>query len=472
MIDLRSFSGQRIAVMGLGKSGLSTARALLRGGADVAAWDDNAARRQEAVAAGVPIVELEACDWSRIKTLVLSPGIPHTHPRPHPVAVKARAADCEIVCDVELLARAQRKARYIGITGTNGKSTTTVLVGHIMALAGHKVAVGGNLGIPALELEPVAADGSYVLEMSSYQLELVPSLTFDVAVLTNISSDHLDRHGGMDGYVAAKRHIFDRQSEAHSAIVGVDDGICRTIHNSLKARRDRTVIAISGEGRVPGGIYVDRGWLTDDADGQAKPTIDLSRVATLPGRHNWQNAAAAYAATRMAGVEPEVIARCINSYPGLAHRQELVATIDGIRFVNDSKATNADAAARALVCYDTIYWIAGGRAKEGGIASLGEFFPAIAHAYLIGEAADDFAATLKGRVPCTISGDLATAVAAAAAQARIDRRKGAVVLLSPACASWDQFANFEARGEAFRAAVHELAEAPARGMTAASGRFQ
>ena len=304
MIDVHPFSGQRVAVMGLGKSGLSTARALVRSGAKVAAWDDNPARRAEAAAAGVPIVDLNGCDWTQLTTLVLSPGIPHTHPQPHPVAAKARAARCEIVCDVDLLARAQRDAGYIGVTGTNGKSTTTVLIGHIMALAGRKVAVGGNLGVPALELEALSAGGSYVLEMSSYQLELVPSLTFDVAVLTNISTDHLDRHGGMDGYVAAKRHIFDRQAEPQSAIVGVDDAICRTIHDALKRRADRHVIAISGDRRVPGGIYVDRGWLTDDADGQATPTLDLNRVATLPGRHNWQNAAAAYAATKMVGVAP------------------------------------------------------------------------------------------------------------------------------------------------------------------------
>jgi UDP-N-acetylmuramoylalanine--D-glutamate ligase len=456
MIDIHPFAGYPVAVMGLGKSGLATARALVQSGAEVAAWDDSPARREEARAAGVPIVDLTTCDWSAHTTLVLSPGIPHTHPKPHPVAAKARAANCEIICDIELLARAQRNASFIGITGTNGKSTTTVLIGHIMALAGRKIAIGGNLGTPALELDALEGDGTYVLEMSSYQLDLVPSLTFDIAVLTNISADHLDRHGGMDGYVAAKRRIFHRQVRPRSAIIGVDDDICRAIHADLKAKNEQNLLAISGEGRVPGGIYVDAGWLTDDREGNAVPAIDLSRVASLPGRHNWQNTAAAYAATKMAGVPPPVIAACIGSYPGLAHRQELVATIDAIRYVNDSKATNADAAARALICYDAIYWIAGGRAKEGGITTLAPLFPRIVHAYLIGEAAAEFGQTLQGRVPHSKSGTLTAAVAQASAQARADGRQGAVVLLSPACASFDQFANFEARGDAFRTLVDAL----------------
>lgn len=456
MIEVHPFAGYPVAIMGLGKSGLTTARALVQSGAEVAAWDDSAERRDQARDAGVPIVDLARCDWSAHTTLVLSPGIPHTYPKPHPVVAQARAANCEIICDIELLARAQRNASFIGITGTNGKSTTTVLIGHIMALAGRKVAVGGNLGVPALELDALEGDGTYVLEMSSYQLELVPSLTFDIAVLTNISPDHLDRHGGMDGYVAAKRRIFHRQVKPRSAVVGVDDPIARGIYDSLKAKDEQTVLPISGEGRVSGGIYVDAGRLIDDSAGQAIALIDLGAVATLPGRHNWQNAAAAYGAVKMAGVAPPVIAACINSYPGLAHRQELVASIEGVRFVNDSKATNADAAQRALVCYDAIYWIAGGRAKEGGIATLAPHFARIVHAYLIGEAAEDFARTLDGKVPYTRRGDLAHALAAAAARARADRRPGAVVLLSPACASFDQFANFEARGEAFRTLVEAL----------------
>ncbi|MSP88350.1 MAG: UDP-N-acetylmuramoyl-L-alanine--D-glutamate ligase [Alphaproteobacteria bacterium] len=456
MIEVHPFAGYPVAVMGLGKSGLATARALVQSGAEVAAWDDSAERCDRARAAGVPIVDLARCDWSAHTTLVLSPGIPHTHPKPHPMVAQARAANCEIICDIELLARAQRNASFIGITGTNGKSTTTVLIGHIMALAGRKVAVGGNLGVPALELDALEGDGTYVLEMSSYQLELVPSLTFDVAVLTNISADHLDRHGGMDGYIAAKRRIFHRQVKPRSAVVGVDDPVARSIYGELKAADEQNVLAISGEGRVPGGIYVDAGRLIDDSAGQAITLIDLGAVATLPGRHNWQNAAAAYGAVKMAGVAPPVIAACINSYPGLAHRQEPVATIEGVRFVNDSKATNADAAQRALVCYDTIYWIAGGRAKEGGISTLAPYFPRIAHAYLIGEAAAEFARSLDGKIPYTMCGDLTNALAEAAAQARADRRPGAVVLLSPACASFDQYANFEARGDAFRSLVESL----------------
>jgi UDP-N-acetylmuramoylalanine--D-glutamate ligase len=450
-------AGLPVAVMGLGKSGLPTARALLESGAEVWAWDDDATRREEARAAGIPIVDLASCDWSQLTTLVLSPGIPHTHPRPHPVAAAARAAGVEIIGDIELLGRSQRDAAFVGVTGTNGKSTTTALIGHVMRQAGRTVEVGGNIGTPALSLRALGEGAAYVIEMSSYQLELTVSITFDIAVLLNITADHLDRHGGMDGYVAAKRRIFNRQVRPRTAVVGVDDDHCRAIHADLKRQGDQNVLAISGEIAVSGGVYARDGVLIDDIEGAAAPAVDLREVATLPGRHNWQNAAAAYAAARAAGIAPQAIAAGIRTYPGLAHRQELVGTVDGVRFVNDSKATNADAAAKALACYDAIYWIAGGRPKAGPLDALHPYLPRVRRAFLIGEAAPRFARELAGRVALEACGDLTTATDRAFAAARADRAPYPVVLLSPACASFDQFSDFEARGEAFRALVAALA---------------
>ncbi|MBI3452685.1 MAG: UDP-N-acetylmuramoyl-L-alanine--D-glutamate ligase [Rhodospirillales bacterium] len=451
MINLFPFSGYPVAVLGLGKSGLVAAQALQKSGAKVQAWDDDDARRRAAGAAGVPVADLAAIDWRDITTLVISPGIPHTHPAPHKVAALAKQHNVEIIGDIELLARAQIDAGYVGVTGTNGKSTTTALLGHVLRGAGRDVQVGGNIGTPALALASLGEGGVYVLEMSSYQLEITISITFDVAILLNVTPDHLDRHGGMDGYVAAKRRIFHRQTRPRAAVIGVDDDICRRIHDDLVRADDQIVIPISAGRRLERGVYVVDGELFDAIDGRATRAIDLRPVATLPGAHNWQNAAAAYAAARVLGVAPDAIAAAMASYPGLPHRQEIVARAGGVAFVNDSKATNADATAKALACYDAIYWIAGGRAKEGGIASLAPFFPRIRRAYLIGEAAAAFAATLDGCVPYTRSGDLARATAAAHADAVREDTPGAVVLLSPACASFDQFANFEARGDAFRA---------------------
>ena len=456
MIEVTAFRDERVAVLGLARSGFAAAEALQKGGARVLAWDDAAARREAAAAAGVPIVDLAARDLAGVKALVLSPGIPHTYPKPHPVAARARAAGAQIIGDIELLALSCPAARYVGITGTNGKSTTTSLVGHILEQAGRKVAMGGNLGTPALSLAPLGAGGVYVLEMSSYQLELTETLTFEVAVLLNITPDHLDRHGGMAGYVAAKRRIFLGPRKRQAAVIGIDDASSRAILAELAASGAQTVIPISAETRAPGGIYAENGWLVDDMTGAAARVLDLRRAASLPGQHNWQNAAAAYAAARALGVEAGQIGAAIASFPGLAHRQELVATIGSVRYVNDSKATNAEATAKALACYDDVYWIAGGLAKESGIASLAPFFARIRHAFLIGKASEEFAATLAGRVPFSRCGELAKAVAAARDAACAEGCRGAVVLLSPACASFDQFANFEERGDVFRRLVAAL----------------
>jgi UDP-N-acetylmuramoylalanine--D-glutamate ligase len=407
----------------------------------------------------VSLTDLTQVDWTVPDSLVLSPGIPHRLPEPHPVAARAREAGCEIVCDVELLGRAQPQARFVGITGTNGKSTTTALIGHVLKEAGRAPQVGGNLGRPALDFDPVGPDGLYVLELSSYQLERIDSIAFEVAVWLNISPDHLDRHGDLDGYVAAKQRIFTHQAARHSAVVGIDDAPSRRVHDALADGGGPTVVGVSGVRPVDGGVGVrDDGMLVDDLHGGAAPVADLARIGSLPGRHNWQNAAAAYAACRRLGLESETVVQALADFPGLPHRQEPVATVDGVAFVNDSKATNADAAARALACYSTIYWIAGGRAKAGGLAGTEAQFGRIRRAYLIGEAADAFAEELAGRLETVVAHDLDSAVRRAVADARAEAEaaEGPVVLLSPACASFDQYADFAARGDAFKAVVAGL----------------
>ena len=465
MIESLPYDGDAVAVLGLGRSGTVAAEALGRSGARVWAWDDDENARARAGQVGIPLVDLGGCDWRLPRVLVLSPGVPHDHPRPHPIVELARAAACEIVCDVELLGRAQAQASFVGVTGTNGKSTTTALIAHILSAAGHVLAVGGNLGTPALELAALERGAFYALELSSFQLELISTIAFDVAVLLNLSADHLERHGGMDGYAAAKRRIFARQGDGAVAVVGVDDAHARSIYEELRAGRSPArVIPVSAEGETANGVFASDGVLFDATEGEARAVLDLARAPALPGRHNGQNAAAAWAAALAIGVEAGVIAAAIESFPGLPHRQEQVAVIDGVTFVNDSKATNADAAAKALASYAAVYWIAGGRPKEGGLGAALACLAAVRHAFLIGEAARDFAEALSGRVGVTPSGDLETAVGQAYRMAVTDGVSGAVVLLAPACASFDQFADFENRGEAFRRAVSALE----RGMGAKS----
>ncbi len=447
---------ERVAVLGLARSGLAAAEALAASGAEVWAWDDDAAKRARAEARGISCRDLAEVDFGRVLFLVMSPGIPHTHPTPHPAAARAKQAGVLLTSDIELLGRACPDALYVGITGTNGKSTTTTLVGHMLSVAGRQVQIGGNLGVPALTLDPLGEGGIYVLEMSSYQLELVPTLVFDVAVLLNITPDHLDRHGGIEGYVAAKRRIFQGQDSDDTAVVALDDAESEAIYDDLVATGRQQVVPISVSRSVMGGVFVEDGLLTDDTGGWGSPILDLRLTPALPGPHNWQNAAAAYAVGHAFEIGDRTIAKALLTYPGLAHRQERIAVIDGITYINDSKATNADAAAKALACYESIYWIVGGKPKEGGIVSLAPHFKDVRHAFLIGEAADSFASTLEGRVAYTHSGDLKSAVAAATARARADGLGNAIVLLSPACASFDQFADFEARGEAFRALVGSI----------------
>jgi UDP-N-acetylmuramoylalanine--D-glutamate ligase len=446
-------AGKIVALLGLGRTGSATAAALEASGATVWAWDDSEPARAAAPAG--TIVELAKANWSRPEMLVMSPGIPHTHPAPHPVAALAKAAGKPLIGDIELLYRAMPKQRYVGITGTNGKSTTTTLIAHILRQGGKRVAVGGNLGAAALSLEPLPGDGIYVLELSSYQLELTPTPISDVAILLNVTPDHLSRHGGMDGYIDAKALILRPKGRGSIGVLGVDDQPCRDLFAKLQGA-GRKLIPISVEREVKGGVDALTGMLVDRTGAKPEQIVDLKSIATLPGSHNWQNAAAAYLAARAMGLDRDAIVAGLKSYPGLAHRQELIAIIDGVRYVNDSKATNADAAAKALACYDNIYWIIGGRAKEGGLAGLDQFYPRVRHAYLIGESAMEFAKQLRGKLAFTHCGTLDKAVAAANADARKDKKAGAVVLLSPACASWDQYPNFEERGDHFRKLVLAL----------------
>jgi UDP-N-acetylmuramoylalanine--D-glutamate ligase len=452
MIDLSPLQGSRFAVLGLARSGLAAARALKAAQVAFAAWDDDATRRAQAQSQGFALADPSSLDWNRWDGLVLSPGIPHTFPEPHPAAAAARAAGKPVIGDIELLARSAPLARIVGITGTNGKSTTTALVGHVLKSAGVAREVGGNFGPAALDFRPLGADGVYVLELSSFQLELVPSLRCDVAVWLNITPDHIDRHGDLAGYVAAKRHVFDNQRPGDVAVIGIDDAPSRQVADDLAAT-PRKVVTVTVGHRGAGGICVVDGCLIDLESGAR---IELQPIKTLPGAHNWQNAACAYAVCHALGLPGDAIRRGLASYPGLAHRQERVAVVNDIVYVNDSKATNADAAEKALAAYDTIYWLVGGSPKAEGIAPLAPLFGRVVHAFLIGKSSDAFAATLEGRVPYTRCGDLTTALAQAHAMAQRERRPNAVVLLSPACASYDQWPNFEVRGDAFRTMARAL----------------
>jgi UDP-N-acetylmuramoylalanine--D-glutamate ligase len=457
MIPLDGLPNRPWAVLGLGASGRAAATALLAAGRTVWAWDDSGSARAAAAAAGIPLVDLSERDLRESAALVLSPGIPHTHPAPHPVALQARAAGVNIVGDVELLFRAHPGSIYVGITGTNGKSTTTALIGHIFAQAGRDVRVGGNLGPPVLGFEPPDTKTICVLEMSSYQLELTPSLVFNCAVLLNISPDHLGRHGGMEGYIAAKRRIFADAPAGATAVVGVDDEHCRSVCTELSRRGRHRVLVVSARRRVAGGVFVSDGLLWDAIGGEPKPILDLRQARALPGEHNGQNAAAAYAVACAMGVPVHASAEAILGFPGLPHRQERIAVVDNVTYVNDSKATNADAAARALASYERIYWIAGGRPKEDGLSAALPWLSRVRCAFLIGEAEDAFARELNGKVPSVRCGTLAAAFAAAREAAAADMAHASVVLLSPACASFDQFRDFEARGDAFRELVREIA---------------
>ena len=448
MIPVTHLEGRNIALFGLGGSGLATAEALTLGGAKVLAFDDNPGSVAKAHDAGIPTGDLRGADWSKMDALVLAPGVPLTHPKPHWSADLARRNGVPIIGDIELFVNERRavcpQAKIIAITGTNGKSTTTALVAHVLAENGVDVQMGGNIGQAVLTLEPFTPERVYVVEVSSYQIDLAPSLDPDVGVLLNLSPDHLDRHGTFARYAAIKERLV---AGAKRAVVGIDDDASAAIAtrvraNAVSIRHDTGGISFD---RYPGG----RGALMRDG----KVLAEMADFPALAGPHNAQNALVALAATK-GFVKTSDVIRSFRTFPGLAHRLERIGSVGNVLFVNDSKGTNPDAAATALQSYKTVRWIAGGLPKPGGIESLRPYFDRVTKAYLIGDAAPDFAATIGETVPYEISGTVQDAVNHAAAEAL--GNGGGVVLLSPAAASFDQFRNFEERGRAFREAVEQL----------------
>jgi len=457
MIAAKSYLGKKVAVMGLARSGQSAAEALKAGGAEVIAWDDDVKKCRETALLGINISDLTKEDFTNIDALILSPGIPHSYPKPHVVAKKAKKANTPIIGDIEIFVKNFVGPRIIGITGTNGKSTTTALVGHILRCAGLPVEIGGNIGLPVLGFENTLDAGYQVLELSSYQLELTPSLCCEIAVILNISPDHLDRHGGMDGYKAAKLKIMESLPENAIAIIGVDDpesiGIAKWLtENKYKNLR---VTPISGLVVPKNGVGVLNGNIVSNINRENEVVISLHDNTILPGVHNRQNVAAGTAAALTLGISKNIIKNAISSFPGLPHRQELVGTFNRLTFINDSKATNADAAARALSCYESIYWILGGQSKEGGISLLRKFFPKIRHAFLIGECSEEFADVLKGAVKFTTCGTIQNAIETIKNDIPSIYNDKVVILLSPAAASFDQFDSYEARGDTFRLLIEE-----------------
>ena len=466
MIPVTCLAGQKVAVFGLGLSGIATAKALRAGGAEPQVWDDGEKGRAAAVEAGFEPVDLAEADWREFAALVLAPGVPLTHPKPHWTVERAREAGIEMIGDTELFCRERRAlnsaAKIVAITGTNGKSTTTALTAHLIASAGRRVAMGGNIGMAVLALEPFADDLTYVIEYSSYQIDLTPTLDATGACLLNVTPDHLDRHGTIEHYAEVKARIFDRLGAGDTAVIGVDDPISADIADRLPGIPKR----ISVLGPVRNGIYAHDGALIEVEGGEALPPISLAGIGSLRGQHNAQNAAAAFALCRAVGLSREDIAAGLATFPGLAHRMEQVGYLGRVLFINDSKATNADAAAKALASFDSIYWIAGGLAKAGGLAGLEQFYPKIRRAYFVGDAAAEFSRFVGDALPNQISGTLSAAVAAAARDAEASSDAEPVVLLSPACASFDQFLNFEVRGNAFRTAVAALPGVIMRGTQA------
>ena len=462
MIVVRAHAGQRVGVLGMGRSGLAAAAALEAGGATPVCWDDGEKGRAAAEATGFTVEDLTTAKaQAGLAALIVSPGIAHLYPSPHPAVRAAWQAGVPLDNDIGLFFQGlwdwtpgadddEGEPSVVAITGSNGKSTTSALIHHILREAGRPAQLGGNIGTGVLALEEPRAREVIVLELSSYQTELARTLAPDVAVFMNLSDDHLDRHGGRGGYFAAKARLFQNTPKS---VVGVDEDEGAMLANALRGRAD-ALVPISAERALKNeawSVSLKKSFLVEMREGRQVASVDLREAPALPGRHNGQNACAAFAACRLLGLGPRQIEPGLRSFPGLAHRLQTVAEVGGVRFVNDSKATNADAAEKALLVFDNIRWIAGGRAKEGGIAPLLPLLERVAKTYLIGEAAPAFARAL-GDAPHEVSGTLEAAVAAAAR----DAQPGDTVLLAPACASFDQFPDFEARGEAFAAAVERL----------------
>lgn len=455
MTPVTSFSGKTVALFGLGGSGLVTALALKEGGCHVVACDDNPTKMADAAAKGIETADLRGADWSRFSALVLSPGVPLTHPEPHWSATLAKQAGIEIIGDIELFCRERAKvapdAPFVAITGTNGKSTTTALISHILREAGYDVQMGGNIGTAILSLEPPSDERVHVIECSSFQIDLAPSLAPSIGVMLNVSPDHLDRHGTMENYAAIKERLI---AKAEKAVVGADDEASRAII-ARRSGAGGDVVRVGLTDREPGSVFADGLAIVSNADGHPVEVAGLEGIGSLRGDHNAQNAAAAVAVALLLSVDAPTIQRALKSFPGLPHRMEEVAQRGETLFINDSKATNADSTEKALKSFDGILWILGGKAKEGGIESLRPYFAKIRKAYLIGAASEEFAETLGDTVPYELCGTLDKAVGQAAQDAAA-RDDETVVLLSPACASYDQYPNFEVRGNHFRDLVKAL----------------
>ncbi|WP_319497661.1 UDP-N-acetylmuramoyl-L-alanine--D-glutamate ligase [uncultured Cohaesibacter sp.] len=456
MIPITIFEGQKIAVFGLGGSGLATLKALVAGGAELFAYDDKEASRDKAAEIeGVEICDLKSADWSQFAALVLAPGVPLTHPEPHWSVRMAKDAGVEVIGDIELFCRQRRASGvdspFIAITGTNGKSTTTALITHLLSEAGLDVQMGGNIGTPVLALEPFAPDRIYVIEVSSFQIDLAPTIDPSIGVLMNISADHLDRHGDLMNYARIKSRMV---TASDLAVVALDDRLSANVASNLRLK-GHAVVTVSGFGNERAMIAAPDGVL-QSMEGDFLFNLDQARA--LRGTHNAQNAAAAIAVARQLDLPPAALSHGLKSFGGLEHRMEEVGATAGMLFINDSKATNADATSRALASFHRIHWILGGLAKAGGITTLVDYFDRIEHAYLIGEAADAFAETLSkhgvafshcGHMDVALDHAVKACSEAAVADAKADR----VILLSPACASFDQFPNFMQRGDIFREAV-------------------
>jgi UDP-N-acetylmuramoylalanine--D-glutamate ligase len=459
MIPVTSFAGKTVAVFGLGASGLASCRALKAGGAKVIAGDDDADNVATAAQAGFITADLRSVSWTNFAALILTPGAPLTHPSPHWCVLMAQQAAVEVIGDIELFCRERRRnapdAPFVAITGTNGKSTTTALIAHLMRFAGYDTQMGGNIGTAILSLEPPRMGRVHVIEMSSYQIDLAPSLDPSTGILLNISEDHIDRHGTLARYAAVKERLVAGVQPQGTAIVGVDDGFGRNIADRID-RAGKRVVRVSVRNPLADGIYVEHETVVRASGAARNEIARLGGIGSLRGLHNAQNAACAAACALAMGIGIDVLQNGLRSFPGLAHRMEQVGRRGNVLFVNDSKGTNADAAAHALSSFSDIFWIAGGKPKAGGITGLADYFPRIRKAYLIGEAAQEFSGTLGDRVPHEISETLAVAVASAARDAEASGLADPVVLLSPACASFDQYRNFEIRGAAFRDLVTAL----------------
>lgn len=459
MILVPGVQKKKIGVYGLGATGVATCEALVASGAEVFTWDEKEEARARTANTRYRAEHPKTWPWGELRSLALSPGVPLTHPAPHPIVRKAHQAGVEIIGDAEFFARAvnaqapAERPRVIAITGSNGKSTTTALIGHMLKQTGFDVCIGGNIGAAVMGLAPPVAGRVYVLELSSFQLDLARSLRADVAALLNISPDHIDRHGSLEKYIEAKMRIFLNQQGEDAAVIGVDDVHAQAALATLRKTSPTRLTPVSAQGALGRGVFAIGGKIFSNLDGKTIEAGDISAIGSLQGAHNWQNAAAATAAVAALGVPPAVAVRAMERFEGLPHRMEQIARIGATLFVNDSKATNADAASKALMAYKDVFWIAGGKAKEGGVAALRPLMMRVRTAYLIGEAARAFEEQLAGAVPCVQCGDLAQALARASRDAAQSGLEKPVVLLSPACASYDQFKNYEERGDVFRALV-------------------